>query len=208
MFVSRTPAQPPRPHVKRTGRPPGGGGRPRELRVCPRHGEKPFGHYSRGSRGGFCWRCTKCVAEAVTRRHQKVKGILVEEHGGCCAVCGYDRTVVNLHFHHVDPSTKSFAVNMARGKSLAVFRAEAAKCALVCANCHGEIEAGLIPSPPPGAKYGEPWEPVERAVVSPPDLEPASVFVQDELFPSAADSASDESPPCSDPPLPSIGAGS
>ena len=32
---------------------------------------------------------------------------------------------------------------MARGKSLAAFRAEARKCVLVCANCHGEIEAGL-----------------------------------------------------------------
>jgi hypothetical protein len=24
---------------------------------------------------------------------------------------------------------------------------------LLCANCHGEIEAGLIESPPAGAKY-------------------------------------------------------
>lgn len=51
-------------------------------------------------------------------------------------------------------------MNMGRGKSLATFRLEAAKCVLVCANCHGEIEAGLIPSPPPQAKWGEEWEPV------------------------------------------------
>lgn len=82
----------------------------------------------------------------------------MRENGGCCAVCGYDATSYNLHFHHVDPKTKSFSVNMARGKSLAAFREEAAKCVLVCANCHGEIEAGLIPSPPPGAKFGEAWE--------------------------------------------------
>jgi hypothetical protein len=24
---------------------------------------------------------------------------------------------------------------------------------LVCANCHGEIEAGLMPSPPAGARF-------------------------------------------------------
>lgn len=35
-----------------------------------------------------------------------------------------------------------------QGKSLARFRAEAAKCVLVCANCHGEIEAGIRPAPP------------------------------------------------------------
>lgn len=62
--------------------------------------------------------------------------------------------VVNLHFHHVDPSTKSFAVSVATGKSLQTFREEAKKCVLLCANCHGEVKAGLVPSPPPGAKFG------------------------------------------------------
>lgn len=97
----------------------------------------------------------------MTRRHQKVKRTLVAEWGGACAICGYDRSVVSLHFHHVDPASKSFAVNMAHGKSLAAFRAEAEKCVLVCANCHGEIEGGLIASPPPKARYGEDWEPVD-----------------------------------------------
>jgi cytochrome c553 len=99
-------------------------------------------------------RCKRCVGEAVTRRHQRVKRTLVAEAGGCCVVCGYDRTVINLHFHHVDPATKSFSITMARGKSIAAYRDEARKCVLVCANCHGEIEAGLIPSPAPGARYG------------------------------------------------------
>jgi cytochrome c553 len=62
-----------------------------------------------------------------------------------------------MHFHHVDPSTKSFGVSMSTGKSLATFRDEAKKCVLVCANCHGEIEAGMIPSPPPQARFGEDW---------------------------------------------------
>jgi hypothetical protein len=89
----------------------------------------------------------------VTRRLQKVKRILVEEAGGCCAVCGYDRCMVNLHFHHVDPTTKSFTMSVASGKGLAKLRAEAEKCVLVCANCHGEIESGVIPSPPPGTTF-------------------------------------------------------
>lgn len=78
---------------------------------------------------------------------------LVDEAGGCCAVCGYDRCVVNLHFHHVDPRRKSFGVTVAKGKALDAYRAEARKCVLVCANCHGEIEADLIPSPPPQARF-------------------------------------------------------
>jgi cytochrome c553 len=58
-----------------------------------------------------------------------------------------------LHFHHVDPSKKSFSLTVAMGKSLAVLREEAKKCVLVCANCHGEIEAGHIKSPAAGVKY-------------------------------------------------------
>lgn len=95
------------------------------------------------------------MGEAVTRRKQKVKRILVDEAGGCCAICGYDRTVINLHFHHVVPAEKTFRLGMATGRSLDTFREEAKKCVLVCANCHGEIEAGLILSPPARATYAE-----------------------------------------------------
>jgi hypothetical protein len=44
-------------------------------------------------------------------------------------------------------------MTMASGKSLDAYRAEAAKCVLLCANCHGEVEAGLVQSPPVGAKF-------------------------------------------------------
>jgi hypothetical protein len=67
----------------------------------------------------------------VTRRLQKLKRLLVGEAGGRCAVCGYERCVVNLHFHHVDPAAKSFALSVASGKSVAAYRREAQKCVLV-----------------------------------------------------------------------------
>jgi len=123
-----------------------------EIRTCKHHGKVEFGNYSAGG-GRFRWFCKKCIAENVTRRHQKVRGILRHEAGGCCAICGYNRCTYNLVFHHVDPSTKSFAISSGISKSLATLRAEVAKCVLACANCHGEIEAGLIKSPPPGTKF-------------------------------------------------------
>ena len=110
-------------------------------------------HRYRSGQDGYRWKCKRCVGEAVTRRHQKVKRILVEEAGGCCALCGYHRAIVSLHFHHVDPSTKQFTVNASHGKSLAAYREEARKCVLVCANCHGEIEMGVTESPPAGAQF-------------------------------------------------------
>jgi len=136
-----------------------------EQRVCERHGLTEFACYSAGPRRGQRWSCKRCVGEAVTRRKQKLKRILVEEAGGRCTVCGYQRCIVNLGFHHIDPSQKSFAMSMAVGRSIAAFREEAKKCVLVCANCHGEIEAGVIDCPPLGARYatwgavgGRPWK--------------------------------------------------
>jgi hypothetical protein len=117
--------------------------------VCPRHGLVAFHYYKASGR----WRCKRCVGEAVTRRHRRVRAILLEEAGGRCAICGYHRCTLNLHFHHVDPAKKSFAVNAMKGKSLAAFRGEAKKCVLLCANCHGEVEAGLVRSPRAGAAY-------------------------------------------------------
>jgi hypothetical protein len=116
-----------------------------QIRRCWRHGDGEFALYGRQAPQ---WRCKRCVAEAVTRRHQKVRRLLVKRAGGKCVVCGYDRCIINLHFHHVDPSLKSFNMTMASGKSATAYLAEARKCVLVCANCRGEIEAGLIESPP------------------------------------------------------------
>ena len=47
-------------------------------------------------------------------------------------------------------------MSVASGKGLAKLRAEAKKCVLVCANCHGEIESGRIESPPAGTKSVRP----------------------------------------------------
>ena len=143
--------------VERAGRPPSATRtRPVEERLCRHHGWTEFANYAPRTDGNR-WRCKRCVGEAVRRRHHKVRRILIAEAGGCCALCGYDGCVINLHFHHVDPETKAFNMSMAAGKSEAAYRAEMAKCVLVCANCHGEIESGMTPSPPAGARYGERW---------------------------------------------------
>ena len=111
--------------------------------TCPVHGVTLF--VRRGSDG---FRCRLCRSGAVDRRRKEVKRVLVAEAGGSCSLCGYDRSMAGLHFHHVEPSEKAFALS-ARGMalSLAAARAEAAKCVLLCSNCHAEVEAGLA-SPP------------------------------------------------------------
>jgi hypothetical protein len=79
--------------------------------------------------------------------------LLIEEAGGCCTICGYAGTPINLHFHHVDPSEKSFSLSMNTTKALATYLEEIKKCVLLCAICHGEVEAGILESPPAGATF-------------------------------------------------------
>jgi hypothetical protein len=73
-----------------------------------------------------------------------VKEILVTEAGGRCRICGYDRFVGALQFHHVDPAAKEFGLSLGGvTRSLDRARAEAQKCVLLCSNCHAEVEAGM-----------------------------------------------------------------
>jgi len=106
---------------------------------CPHHGVTTF--RLRGS-GGY--RCLKCRAEAVTARRRKVKETLVEEAGGRCQACGYDRCLSALQFHHLASGEERFGLSE-RGvtRSLERARAEASKCVLLCGNCHAEVEAGV-----------------------------------------------------------------
>jgi AraC-like DNA-binding protein len=110
------------------------------VRECPVHGLTAFVKYSVRDHH----RCEQCRRARVVARRRKVKALLVEEAGGCCVLCGYDRYVGALQFHHLDPSEKSFGLGV-RGvaRSLERCREEARKCALLCANCHAEVEAGV-----------------------------------------------------------------
>jgi DNA-binding transcriptional ArsR family regulator len=111
--------------------------------VCPRHG-----HTRHAVVDGRGLRCCKCRSEAVAARRRKVKATLVDEAGGACGLCGYDRHVGALQFHHVDRATKDFSIaHRGVGRSLDRARSEVAKCVLLCANCHAEVEAGVAKLP-------------------------------------------------------------
>jgi len=122
-------------------------GEDRLTATCPRHGSTAF---VRRSAGGV--RCLACRSEAVVARRRRVKQLLLEDAGGRCAICGYDRTPAALQFHHLDPGEKEFALSRhGVTRSIARARTEAAKCVLLCANCHAEVEVGAatIPSAAP-----------------------------------------------------------
>ena len=88
-------------------------------------------------------RCRQCRIERVAEWRRRTKAKLVAEAGGKCQLCGYHRCQAALEFHHLDPGSKSFALSL-RGvtRSIESLRREAAKCVLLCANCHAEVGVG------------------------------------------------------------------
>jgi transposase len=112
--------------------------------ICSKHGRTRFKITGDGHA-----RCRRCNSERVSARRRRVKEILVEEAGGKCAICGYDRHPRALEFHHLRPAEKSFGIGRGFTRSLEETRREAAKCVLLCSNCHVEVEEGLADLPPP-----------------------------------------------------------
>ena len=78
----------------------------------------------------------------ATQRRLWLKERAVAHLGGSCRLCGYDRCVAALEFHH--PGQKDFEIS--RKASWDTIRPELDRCVLLCSTCHREVHAGLHPS--------------------------------------------------------------
>jgi hypothetical protein len=97
-------------------------------------------------KGDTILKCAKCTtAKRSAQRKQKC----VEYKGGKCLICSYDKYIGALEFHHIDPEKKSFDISQFKASITQwdVLKEELDKCALVCANCHREVEAGITKIP-------------------------------------------------------------
>ena len=99
------------------------------------------------SRKEFNKRARKYMKERYRRRIDAARKMLGER----CVRCG---AIWDLHFDHVDPSTKEMLVSKAAYYSEDRFWLEVGKCQLLCVSCHVEksFEDGSN-SPPP--KHGQ-----------------------------------------------------
>lgn len=104
------------------------------VKECPKHGMTEHVLQVNGS-----YKCKKCRKDAVldVRRRNKIK--LVEYKGGKCEICGYNKCIDALEFHHLNPEEKDFGLSCGDTRSLEKLKSEADKCILVCANCHREL---------------------------------------------------------------------
>lgn len=84
-----------------------------------------------------------CKPKRIKGERQKIVELIAEKKSYGCSICGYNRCKASLDFHHINPKTKSFALSKAADFFLDKVILELDKCILVCANCHGEIHAGI-----------------------------------------------------------------
>ena len=78
---------------------------------------------------------------AQQARGLKRKLFLVGELGGECSICGYKKNSSALDLHHLNPSEKSFALDLRSlsNRKQSKIDEEIKKCILLCRNCHSEI---------------------------------------------------------------------
>ena len=104
----------------------------------------------KGKQKKYC--CRICANTTTNRKHkdyacQQLRGFnrkskLVSLKGGACEICSYKKSYAALSFHHLDPSKKSFGIDLRQcsNRSWKALETEAAKCQLLCLNCHMEVE--------------------------------------------------------------------
>lgn len=99
----------------------------------------------------YCYKCSgdSTRLDKETRKHQKtilrqsMKKQAIKLLGGKCSICGYDRCIDALEFHHENPQKKEFKLSSGNTISWKEYKSEALKCKLLCSNCHKEIHSKL-----------------------------------------------------------------
>ena len=78
--------------------------------------------------------------------NQKLRGLkrkyeTIISHGGKCEMCGYNKNISALEFHHLNPKEKEIKLDtrIFSNTNLVDLKKELDKCILLCSNCHKEI---------------------------------------------------------------------
>ena len=101
------------------------------------------------TKGNIAYHCSEKVKsnyhKRQIKRRRELKTTMKTASGGKCSVCGYDRCLDALQYHHINPSQKSHLVgSMFSTHCKEDIQKEIDKCVLLCANCHQEIHSGVI----------------------------------------------------------------
>jgi hypothetical protein len=92
----------------------------------------------------YCSFCNPCERQRILEYGRVLKKKSIDYLGSKCLLCGYNRCMRSLIFHHRDPSQKEFSLAKRKCLNWEDTRKELDKCILLCANCHGEIHEGIV----------------------------------------------------------------
>lgn len=92
------------------------------MSVCRKHGYTQFAINPDGK-----IKCKKCIMDAVSKKRHKLKEALVKYKGGKCEICGYNKCIAALEFHHINPDEKDFGISNGNIVSLERLKKEADK---------------------------------------------------------------------------------
>lgn len=132
-----------------------------KIKICSKcKEEKLLANFQRQKTGKDGWMasCKACNIKAARERRQKnvekyrkigrnrdkqriakKKQEAVNYKGGKCQVCGYNKCLAVLEFHHINPNEKEFDISRTWSRKWETIKKELDKCICVCANCHREI---------------------------------------------------------------------
>ena len=88
-------------------------------------------------------RCKQCHRDMMRERAHRTFAWLYGVVGNKCKACGYDKCQAALELHHRNPEEKDFQISKAQSYNKDRLLREAAKCVLLCANCHREVHNGV-----------------------------------------------------------------
>lgn len=107
---------------------------------------KEFETLPNGGTRKYCFECSPSYPKGTSRSatisalRRAMKKEAVKRKGGKCEICGYDKCIDALTFHHIDATEKDFGLAQSGNlHSWEEYLKEVNKCILVCANCHAEI---------------------------------------------------------------------
>ena len=103
------------------------------------------GEHLTGKQGRFCSKfCKNRFHQTYVKQQERGltrKLELIQRLGGKCSVCGYNKNLAALQFHHLDEDLKEHELDMRSlsNRKLDAVLEEFEKCILLCANCHAEL---------------------------------------------------------------------
>lgn len=88
----------------------------------------------------FKTRCKVCIRVFFSQRHSE----RIQKYSKFkCTLCGYDKCIKAIDFHHIDPTKKETTIARMQHYSEEKVKEELTKCIPLCKNCHSEVHYGI-----------------------------------------------------------------